>query len=223
MHLPLLFVLVTLLLFSAACSKHFSLAAPSAPKVMKTGYSVNDYKADVSIYEKSLSGEDPTGTGKAKQIRNKIVYSLMAEIDRTYGDYTVGLYTGKGFVGVGGDSMVLGLTAASTIATHTPTKTILSALGTALTGVNLSFDKNFFAQQTYQAIAIAMQTRRDKARLSMVASLDKSAIEYPLEAARRDLNAYFNAGTLPGGLQELQEEAGAAAKTQSEAKTQSIH
>jgi hypothetical protein len=134
------------------------------------------------------------------------------------------LFSGKANVGVTGDTLVLGLTAASTIATHTPTKTLLSALGTAITGVNLSVDKNYFAQQTFQSIAVAMTTRRDKARTAIVQNMSaKDAEDYPLEAAKRDLTAYFYAGTLPGGLQELQEEAASAAKQQAVQPQAAIH
>ncbi len=210
-------VLATMLLPMTACNRHFAIVAPPAPKPVSQTYSNTSYNDDKKLYDTQ------TDPAKARQLRDKIVYSLMADIDNVYGNYTASLFAGKGVVGVVGDSTVLGLTAAATIATHTPTKTILSALGTALTGVNLSVDKNFFAQQTFQSIAVAMQTRRDKAKEFIIANLRKPVEEYPLAAAKRDLVAYFWAGTLPGGLQELQEEAGAAAREQSSRPAQSIH
>lgn len=177
----------------------------------KTRYTPDDYKRDLGDYNTNVT----SNATLAQQIRNRIAYGFMAEIDDAFGMYTAGLFAGKGTIGVAGDSVQLGMTAAATIATHTPTKTILSALATGLTGVNLSFDKNFFAQQTFQTIAIAMQTRRDKGRAVITTNLAKSVGDYPLAAARRDLVSYFYAGTLPGGLQELQEQAGAAANAQS--------
>ena len=178
----------------------------------KSVYSAADFKTDQALYDANFNGADNAAT--AKRLRDKIAYGLMGEIDDAYGQFTKNLYSGKGAFGVAGDSALLGLTAAATIATHTPTKTILAALGTAVTGVNLSVDKNFFAQQTYQTIAVAMQTRRDKARDVIITSLAKADADYPLGATKRDLVAYFYAGTLPGGLQELQEEAGNASKVQ---------
>jgi hypothetical protein len=157
-----LWIVLSTLYFSMGCGKHFSIAAPPAPKVLsRTDYTIENYKADLTTYDANTgSGATADQLAAAKQTRDKIVYSFMAEIDNVHGQYTVSLYAGKGAVALVGDSIQLGLTAASTIATHTPTKTILSALATGLTGVNLSFDKNFFAQQTFQTIAIAMQTRR---------------------------------------------------------------
>ena len=213
-HLLAILVVVS----QAGCRKQFSFSAPPPPSILKsTKYTTDTYNADLTVYNNNVTAN----AALARQTRDKIAYGFMGEIDDAYGQYTKVLYAGKGAFAVIGDTEVLGLTAAATIATHTPTKTILSALATGLTGVNLSFDKNFFAQQSFQAIAIAMQTRRDKARAAIAASLaNDDGVQYPLTAARRDLISYYYAGTLPGGLQELQEEAGAAAAAP---KTPALH
>jgi hypothetical protein len=53
---------------------------------------------------------------------------------------------------------------------------------------------------------------------TMTDNLDDGVADYPLGAAKRALVSYFfYAGTLPGGLQELQEDAGAAAAKQTPA------
>jgi hypothetical protein len=219
--LPLLFCAGVAFPLSG-CAKKFSVVAPSKPSVLDdSAYSSKQYKIDMANYLANLDGENDPGT--AKQLRNRIVFGLMGEIDDGYGQFTKNLYSGKGIVGVGGDVMTLGLTAASTIATHVPTKTLLSALGTAFAGVNLSVDKNFFSQQTFQTIALAMQTRRDKARNAITDSLFDDDEDYSLAAAKRDLVMYFYAGTLPGGLQEIQEETGAAAKSNSTTPQAAIH
>jgi hypothetical protein len=218
----LVLLCIVMIIVLSGCHKQFSVVAPSVPSTLKDGaYSSKDYKTDLDNYNANLNGEDDQDV--AKRMRNKIVYGLMGEIDDAYGQFTKNLYTGKGAFGVGADSTALGLSAAATIATHAPTKTILSALGTAFTGIDLSIDKNFFAQQTYQTIAVAMQTRRDKARKFITDNLCKDDEDYPLQSAKRDLVAYFYAGTLPGGLQELQEEAGNAATTNASKPAATIH
>jgi hypothetical protein len=70
--------------------------------------------------------------------------------------------------------------------------------------------KNYYAEQSFQIIGIAMQTRRDKIRAGIAAGLDQDVSAYPLNQAKRDLITYIQAGTLAAGLQELQEEAGVA-------------
>lgn len=206
------------------CVRKYSLLVePTVPPILdKKTYSKADYEADLAAYNAEIEGDNAPEV--VRGLRDKIVYGIMQEIDDSYGQFTRQLFSGKAGVGVTGDTLVLGLTAASTVATHTPTKTLLSALGTAVTGVNLSVDKNYFAQQTFQSIGVAMTTRRDKARTAIVQRLaDDDAEDYPLDAAKRDLIAYFYAGTLPGGLQELQEESAGAAKQQATQPQAAIH
>jgi hypothetical protein len=81
-------------------------------------------------------------------------------------------------------------------------------------------DRNVFGQQTYQVIALAMETRRTALYVEISDGLAKKTVwEYPLTAVKRDLVLYLYAGSLPGGLQEIQKEAGAAsAATDAQAK-----
>ena len=199
-----------LLLTLCGCGKHFSIAAPAAPPIDPGEYTAADYNADVSAYKKATTqGADYNGD-VAKQARNAIAYGLMTEIEVVYGDYYDKLFTNKSSMAVATDALTLGLSTAASIATNSATKTIFSALGTGVAGLGLSVDKNFFAQQTFPVIGLAMQTRRDKIRVKIISNLTLDVGTYPLAAAKRDLVAYFNAGTLASGLQELQEEAGAA-------------
>ena len=145
----------------------------------------------------------------AKVLRNQIVDDLRTNIDHVYNEYLQVLYTGKGVEGLAFDITNLGLTAASTITLVSRTKTILSALATGLGGVGLSVDKNFFGQQTFAALAAAMQARRDLARNTILKNEQLGVDVYSLDMARDDLVAYFYCGTLPGAIQEVQQEASA--------------
>lgn len=215
-------VCMGLVLFLSGCPRRHSVVVPAYPNVLsKSPYSASSFQADYAAYQKEQTGDnDPE---KLRLLRDRMVYGLMSEIDDSYGQFERVLFAGKADAAVLGDVLTLGLTAGSTIATHTPTKTILSALGTAFTGVNLSIDKNFFAQQTFQTIALGMQTRRDKARTQIVQGLWDDAQDYSFENAKRDLVAYFYAGTLPGGLQEIQAQMGNAAKEQTDHPAPGIH
>jgi hypothetical protein len=99
-----------------------------------------------------------------------------------------------------------------TLTNGTRGKTILSALLTGVTGVNLSVDKNFFRQQTVQAIMSSMEANRDRIKTIILQQLAKNATAYPYQAARADLIRYFFAGTLPSGLQQLSQDAGTKAQ-----------
>jgi hypothetical protein len=203
---PAAFVIV---LSSTGCLRghHSSLVSPRAPRV-EQDFDLEQlprYAPDVRAYTEAA--EVSGNLDRAKYFRNKITDRYMGDIDHVYGEYTNALYIGRGFQSLEADFLNLGLTAASTISLVSNTKTILSALASAVAGVNLSFDKSFFGQQTFSALAIAMQARRDEGRASILANEQLGVMEYGLEAARRDLIAYFQAGTLPGALQEIQQEA----------------
>jgi hypothetical protein len=203
-------VAISLALIFCGCQPHFSISGPQQPPIDPSSYSVDDYNDDADSYRDAVTPGPTANPDLAKQKRNDIVYGLMSQIDVVYGAYYNHLFTTKSDAAIGSDALTLGLSSAASIATHAATKTIFSALGTGFAGLSLSVDKNYFAQQSFPVIGVAMQTRRDKVRATIVANLASDTTIYPLRAARRDLIAYFNAGTLASGLQELQEEAGAA-------------
>jgi len=204
-HLTFAVVLMAL----GGCEHRFQLSAPAPPAINPGEYTTADYQNDLNTY-KTATTPSTANADLAKQARNNIAYGLMTQIDVVYGNYYNRLFTAKNSTAVGFDALTLGLSSAASIATNAATKTIFSALGTGFTGLSLSVDKNFFAQQTFPVIGVAMQTRRDKIRTTIVSNLSLDTSTYPLLAAKRDLVAYLNAGTLASGLQELQEEAGSA-------------
>jgi hypothetical protein len=141
-----------------------------------------------------------------------MVYSISAEIDYSFYEYETKLFLNEGQFHVGADFLQLGLAAASTVSIGARGKTILGALLTGVTGMNLSIDKNFFQQKTVQAIASSMEANRDQIKTTILKQLEKSATEYPFAAARADLIRYFYAGTLIAGLQKLGQTAATDAK-----------
>jgi hypothetical protein len=174
----------------------------------KTGnYTLQNYADDLADYDKK--------TGEAAvAVRNKIVYSLMAEIDYVFYDYETKLFLNEALSHVGADFLQLGMAAGGTLSNGTRGKTILSALLTGVTGVDLSVDKNVFRQQTVQAITSSMEGNRDRIKTIIIQQLDQTTASYPYPAARADLIHYFFAGTLPGGLQQLNQDAGTNAKSE---------
>ena len=210
--LPIVGMLASLL---TSCA-HFG--RPSIPPVVvvpapdgKTGnYTLMNYDTDLTAYK------DATGTAAAA-LRNKMVYSILAEIDYVFYDYETKLFLNEGWFHVGSDFLQLGMAAGGTLTNGTRGKTILSALLTGVTGVDLSVDKNFFRQQTVQAITSSMEANRDRIKTVILKQLAKDNAAYPFQAARADLIHYFFAGTLSSGLQELTQDSGTNAKTQKDA------
>jgi hypothetical protein len=216
-----LVTIAAVLLNTAGCRKYGkSLALPAKPQLPYV-YSQKDYDSDIAAYNANAPAiMDDAKQRLAQAARNDIAWGLMGLMDDLYNVYSAHLYSGKGALSVAGDTANLGLTTAVAIAGGTAAKTLFGALGTAITGISLSVDKNVFAQQTYQVIALAMETRRTAIYTEISDGLaKKTVLEYPLTAVKRDLVLYLYAGSLPGGLQEIQKEAGAAsAATDSQAK-----
>ena len=179
-----------------------------SPPDKKTGtYTLENYSRDLQNYDSATDAEKIP-------LRNKMVYGIMAEIDYVFYDYETKLYLNQGRFEVGADATQLGLAAASTITNGARSKTVLSAVLSGVTGVNLSIDKNFFRQQTVQAISSSMEANRDRIKNIILQQLKQDAIVYPFSAARADLIKYFFAGTLPSGLQQLHQQAAASAQSQ---------
>ena len=228
-HILLHLSLIALLLGATGCRTHFSVASPAPPLLpgstsggtidttksisVTQVYNTKNYSDDLNDYTAAVKASltDPSQLPKAKQARNNIIWGQMGAIERVYTVYHTRLFSDKNQLAIGSDSLTLGLTAASSIAGNAATKTVLSSLGTAFTGLGLSIDKNYFGQQSFQILGLAMQTRRDKVRAAIASNLEYCDVAtYPLLQAQRDLIQYFSAGTLDSALQELQEEAGTA-------------
>ena len=180
-----------------------AVIAPQPP-----GYSAADYANDLQAYAKATVAADQIS------LRNKMIYNIIAEIDYAFYNYETELFLKEGNFHVGADFVQLGLAAASTVSPAARTKTILSALLTGVTGVNLSIDKNYFKQQTVQAITSSMEANRDRVKTGILQQLKLDNTAYPFPAARADLIHYFFAGTLNAGLQQLTQTAAANAQDQ---------
>jgi hypothetical protein len=157
------------ILLQAGCAGNFS--KPKVPSVIvvpspgATGnYTLANYAADLASYG---DGNGPD----AVKVRNKMVYSIAAEIDYAFYDYETKLFLNEGQFHVAADFLQLGLAAASTASIGARGKTILGALLTGVTGLNLSIDKNFFQQKTVQAIASSMQSNRDQIKTTILKQL----------------------------------------------------
>ena len=204
-----LFVLVPLL-WLAGCAgtlERPKIPAVIAPEAKVGNYTVNNFKDDLTAYDKAAGAVQMA-------LRNKMVYSIAAEIDYAFYNYETKLFLNEGNFHVATDFLQLGLAAGSTVAGGARTKTILSALLTGVTGLDLSIDKNFFRQQTVQAISSSMESNRDRIKTSILLQLKLDTTAYPFAAARADLIHYFFAGTLNAGLQQMGQDAATNAQTQ---------
>lgn len=201
---------------ASAAAQQGSAAAQQASDAVIAAQKASIAAQQTSSAALAASLKASTQLDQAKFYRNNIIWGEMTAIERVYTVYHSRLFSDKNAISITSDAMTLGLTAAATIAGNPATKTALSALGTAFAGLGLSIDKNYFSQQSFQILGLAMQTRRDKVRLAIGLRLSLCDVPtYSLEQGQRDLMQYFGAGTLDSALQELQEEAASATTTAS--------
>jgi hypothetical protein len=225
------FIAGSLLALTAVLSGCTSLEKPRLPNVFvdpppanqtNGTYTLPLFNADFAAYKAATQSPIPTASQlhDATALRNRMVYGVMAEIDYVYHNYEISLFMNEGSFKVASDVLQLGLGMASTITNGERSKTVLSAVLTGVTGTSLSIDKNFFRQQTVQALISSMQAGRDRTKTIIIKHLNNDdATTYPFQAARSDLAAYFFAGTLPGALQQLNQTAAASAKDERKALT----
>lgn len=157
--------------------------------------------------------------------RNAMIEDLIRLIDLDFENYTTSLRRGKSYTDFGLDALAIGLGTYGTLAGTNQTKTVLSALTTAIAGGRASFDKNVLFEQTIPVLIVKMGGLRAKQQLAIrsrmrsssgaVTSLDA----YPVAQALTDITEYYYAGTLTHALAGVAEEA-AAQKQRADAQLQ---
>jgi len=182
-------------------------------------YTELEYSRDIVNYQIATTPGCLDNEG-ALLTRNKIIYGIKTDIDVVFGKEFKKHFGAQNGSAVLGDILSLGSTATASIATNTATKTLFAALGTAFSGLSLSFQKNYYGQQAFQVLGTAMLASRTKqANIIDNNVMLTDVTKYPLEKAKADLANYYTAGTLPGALVELQQEATAAKQTQEKLAT----
>jgi hypothetical protein len=174
--------------------------APSSVEAPAVGYQLSP--SAIVAYNKE------TDATKKKMLRNEIIDARMAELDDKFADYERALYREGVGVGVGTDWTLLALTAASTISTVTSTKTTLSALATATSGGASAFDKRVLFDKTLPALLAQMVAGRESARASIRASEQLPVAEFTWSAAESALNEFAFAGSIPGAIAGIAQDAG---------------
>ena len=104
---------------------------------------------------------------KKKAIRNDIIDARMAELDRKFAEFERDLYAEGIGAGIGTDWALLALTAASSLATVTTTKTYFSTASTIVAGGAASFDKRALFDKTLPALLAQMVGQRETVRTSI--------------------------------------------------------
>lgn len=163
------------------------------------------------VRDKYHSGDLPADA-KTMAGRNKIIDDLLLLIDQRYYRYEYVRVTAKNWGKFGGSVVNIGLSTAGTLSGVESTKTLLSAVVTAIEGSGAALDRDVLMGQTMVALAAEMRRARAARLLIIQKGMQQSVAAYPLNAALVDLLNYYYAGTYITALQSLTESAAAGAK-----------
>jgi len=145
---------------------------------------------------------------KKKILRNEIIDARMDEIDNRFVDFERELYgQGIGF-GIGADWALLGLTTATTVAGGESTKTALGAASTGIAGAHASYDKRALFDKTLPSLIAQMVAQRESIRASIRTNEELPVEKYSVYCGLSDLKRFEFAGSIPGSLQAIAEDAG---------------
>src|SRR5262249_28286306 len=149
----------------------------------------------------------PVGTSR-KALRNEIIYARLAAYDIEYAKFQQAIYSERTLTDTTGDLTILVLSALGASLASTATKTALAASVTAVGGAKASIDKNLFYDRTLPALFAQMDANRAKALVGIEGCAADFDDRCPLTKAIVLLNAYREAGSLPGAVSGIALSAG---------------
>jgi len=155
--------------------------------------------------------EKPDAAKKA--YRDEVVTGRIRAIDLHFGEFQQAVFREGVSTNLAADMILLGLGAATATTGGAALKAALGATSAGVAGAKASIDKNVYFEKTMPALLGQMLASRKTALVKIQEGLSKDVNLYPLNQALIDLEDYYNAGTIPGAIVAIVEQAGAAAKT----------
>jgi hypothetical protein len=139
--------------------------------------------------------------------RNNILEDLIFLIDVNYHQFESDLYKGRALFDTTTDLALIGLGAFGTLIDASGTQAILAAISTTISGGRVSITKNYFREQTINALISTMRASR-KAKLNFIRDAETLGLgEYSLSQALVDIVDYYNTGTIVGAFESIVSEA----------------
>ena len=154
-------------------------------------------------YEKKLP-EDKRG------YRNSVILGQMQAIDIRFSEFQEALYREGIITNLSLDILGIGVGAAGATVTGGNTSQILSAVSAGISGSQTSINKNVYYERTMPALLALMEAERAKIRTQIEQSLPLPADVYQIEKGLGDVGRYFIAGSIPGSIVVLTQNAGKA-------------
>ena len=153
-----------------------------------------------------LGLSDPLRTLK----RNEIILARLRGYDIEFADFEKRLYGDANAVTLGSDLVGLILGGLTATTGNAATKSALGAASVGVLGANTAINRDLYYQRTVPALLAQMEADRLTAKLPIIAGLKRPDADYPLIQAYTDLDAYKDAGSIPGAINAINKDAGNA-------------
>jgi hypothetical protein len=148
----------------------------------------------------SIAAYRSADPGQRTAIRDSIVLGRMYAIDLAYGEFEKALTRENQQVPYGATLASIALSGAGSIIADAATISLLAAMDTGLKGAGEAYEKKLLAGRTIETLQQTMRANRNRIRAAIVANLSLPDSRYPLELALGDVENYYNAGTVTGGM-----------------------
>lgn len=133
--------------------------------------------------------------------RNRFVTGRIVQIDLRYIQFIRSLTTDRQKIDAASDLTQLTLNLAGTLAGGARAKTNLAAAAAGIGGAKQTIDKDFYYQESIDALVGTMNARRKEVLIGILRGLaTKSIDQYPFELALTQLQEYEAAGSINGAL-----------------------
>lgn len=152
-----------------------------------------------------------------REWRDLVVEVRIRAINLRFNEFQRSLYQEGVVIGIGTDWTTLALNA--TGALYKSTAQTMSAISAGIIGGKSSFDKNAYFEKSMPTLLAMMSAKRKEVLVNIRKGLVKDIGQYPLDRALDDLDSYYAAGSIPGALLEVANNANAVSqKAQEELK-----
>jgi hypothetical protein len=199
-------LLVSLVLSACAAITGYPRQPKSLPTTMT---SLDQSTISDLITEYNASG---TSTDQKKVIRDRIIYSDISQIDQNFNDFKVGLNSQENILSVGTTFTSLALAGLGATIGGAATKAALAAASAGVIGAKAGIDKDLLYQKTITALTTEMEAQRSLVFARIITNMHLNVVNYPLEGASKDLEDYYQAGTLVNALEGVAQSAGEKAQ-----------
>lgn len=187
LHSLTICMLATVCLLLSGCAAHRALSVdPPYPPELKKHQ--QDMLNAVAVLKPDQTAE--------KELRNQYIDQVIISVNRNFRDYKNSIYLGRASFDTLTDFTVLALSGVTAVTGTAATKAALGAATAGVTGARQSVNSNFFQNNARDAVFSMMDTLRQTELGVINQNEQKSIADYTMADALRDLDAYYEMGTV---------------------------